>query len=217
MGTRAILCRALRVPSISQAGSAPQTAPMRVLELGAGDGTLMLGVARALAPAWPAVALTLLDRQSLVDQATIAAYGALGWRAAPEVADVLDWAACAADPVLQKSGAARWDLVVANLFLHHFEGPELRALLVAIARRCDRFLACEPRRGWLALGGSHLIGALGTNAVTREDSVSSVHAGFRGQELSSLWPGGGKDWRMREYRAGLFSHCFWAERKASQG
>ena len=39
----------------------PQAAPLRVLEIGAGDGSLMLGIAQALAPAWPKVELTLLD------------------------------------------------------------------------------------------------------------------------------------------------------------
>jgi hypothetical protein len=42
--------------------------------------------------------------------------------------------------------------------------------------------------------------------------VLSVHAGFRGSELSALWPRHPKGWRLREYPAGLFSHCLRAER-----
>jgi hypothetical protein len=38
-----------------------------------------------------------------------------------------------------------------------------------------------------------------------------VHAGFRAQELSALWPDQGA-WQLREYRAGLFSHAFLASR-----
>lgn len=211
MGTRAILSRALRGMRVSSRGHGG-TARLRVLELGAGDGTLMLGVAGVLARAWPAVALTLLDRQKLVDRATIERYAALGWTVSTEVADVFDWAACRSDPFSKEGAARHWDLVIANLFLHHFEARNLGALLGAIASRSDRFLACEPRRAWFALGGSHLIGALGANAVTREDAVLSVHAGFRGQELSALWPGPGDDWQVREHSAGLFSHCFCAER-----
>ena len=39
-----------------------------------GDGTLMLGVARALADTWPSVELRLLDRQDLVQPATLAGF-----------------------------------------------------------------------------------------------------------------------------------------------
>ena len=80
--------------------------------------------------------------------------------------------------------------------------------------RTERFFACEPRRARLALVGSHLIGVIGANSVTREDAVLSVHAGFQGKELSALWPGEPGQWDVKEYSAGLFSHCFCAERNA---
>ena len=44
--------------------------------------------------------------------------------------------------------------------------------------------------------GSHLTGVIGANAVTREDAVLSVHAGFNGIELSALWPAFGERWRI---------------------
>ena len=142
----------------------------------------------------------------------MAGYAALGWTAVESIADVADWARTANGPLHAQGTTPRWDLIVANLFMHHFEGAQLARLLAAIAQRCDNFFACEPRRAWLALAGSHLVGAIGANAVTREDAVLSVHAGFRGAELSALWPGRAADWRLREYPAGLFSHCFVAER-----
>jgi hypothetical protein len=89
---------------------------------------------------------------------------------------------------------------------------QLASLVQAIAQKSDRLLACEPRRGWFALMGSHLTGMIGANAVTREDAVLSVHAGFNGNELSALWPDYGERWRIQECAAGLFSHCFCAER-----
>jgi len=203
MRTRAILHQALQLSVASHSGKAS----LRILELGAGDGSLMLSVARDLAPTWPPVELTLLDRQDLVDHETIKCYGELGWTAVTSVVDVLDWAA-------EKSDAApvRWDLIVANLFLHHFEGAQLADLLAAITRRSDRFLACEPRRDWFALAASHLAGVIGAGAVTREDAVLSVHAGFRKKEITALWPANGDEWRVQEYSAGFFSHCFRAER-----
>jgi hypothetical protein len=210
--------RAMRTPSIMLTALKDMTlwrhqvTPLRVLELGAGDGSLMLGVAPSLVRKWPQVELTLLDAQALVEPATIRRYAELGWTATTEVADVLDWAAAPSDPLLPGGGAARWDVIVANLFLHHFEGAQLDAVLRAVAARTDRFFACEPRRAWLALAGSHLVGAIGANAVTREDAVLSVHAGWRGNELSALWPARGEEWQLEEYSAGLFSHCFRAQR-----
>ena len=121
MRTRAALVHSLRqiVPAPGQ--------PLRVLELGAGDGTLLLGVARDLAPAWPAVELTLLDRQALVADATVADYARYGWTARSSVMDVLDWARAATSA--PSAAASRWDVVIANLFLHHFDGPELTRVL----------------------------------------------------------------------------------------
>lgn len=207
MGTRGIILRELRAMRLARL----ELEPLRVLEIGAGDGSLMLGVAQALSGAWPKVALTLLDRQALLTPATVAAYHEFGWTAVAELGDVLDWAAPDTS-VLPSSATPRWDLVIANLFLHHFENEQLARLLQAIAEKSDRLLACEPRRDWLALAGAHLTGLIGANAVTREDAVLSVHAGFAGHELSALWPSDGEPWLIQERAAGLFSHCFSAER-----
>jgi hypothetical protein len=205
MGTRAIVARAWQALLPTHRAAAP----LKILELGAGDGSLLLGVARLLAPAWPPVHLTLLDRQDIVSPATRAGYAALGWTVEVQRADVLDWAARAAQA---PADAPPWDLVSTSLFLHHFEGAQLDALLAGIARSATRFVACEPRREWLALGGSHLVAAIGANAVTRHDAVASVHAGFRGSELTVAWPGPAAAWQCREFGAGLFGHVFSAQR-----
>ncbi len=211
MGTCAILAAELQaVVARSPSGRTP----VRVLELGAGDGTLMLRVAHALKPRWPAVQLALLDRVDLLDGTTRAGYAAAGWTATPHTLDALDWARRQdGESAAAGSGEPLWDLVVANLFLHHFEAEDLQLLLAAIASRSQAFVACEPRRSGWALAGSHWIGALGAGSVTRADAVTSVHAGFCGQELSALWaPRAG--WALAERPAGLFSHCFRAERTA---
>ena len=225
MGTRAMVCSGWQ----ALVGARRAGAALRILELGAGDGTLLLGVARALQPAWPHVQLSLLDRQNIVSVAALASYADLGWSVNVEVADVLAWAQPArAEAAARSSGgldslagrpsaptavpAPRWDLISTTLFLHHFEGAELDALLAAIAARSQRFFACEPRRAGLALAASHLVGAIGANAVTRQDAGLSVRAGFRANEIAARWPGAGADWTCREYAAGLFSHCFSAQR-----
>jgi len=201
MGTRRILRRAL----LPYGTERQKELPLRVLELGAGDGTLMLGFARLVHAVWPPVELTLLDRVDLISPETRAGFGKLGWHAAAAVSDVLDWA---------QNASQSFDLIVANLFLHHFNTAQLRGLLESIAARSAGFFACEPRRSRLALLGSHLIGAIGANAVTRADSVASVRAGFAGAEIGDLWSSGAGRWTVQEYPAGLFSHCFHARCEA---
>jgi SAM-dependent methyltransferase len=201
MGARRILARAM-----ARALADAPARPLRILELGCGDGRLMLEVARRRGDRWPEARLDLLDRQPIVDAATIAAYAAAGWQAQPVIADVMDWAV---------DDGEHWDLIVANLFLHHFDGDELRRLLMACGRRADALAACEPRRSRFALAASHLIFFLGANAVTRHDGVLSVRAGFVGRELASAWPEDAAAWRVQEYDDGLFTHCLVASRRRS--
>jgi hypothetical protein len=201
MGARRILARAIARAVPDDPGRA-----LRFIELGCGDGRLMLDVARHRGDRWPGASLDLLDRQPLVDDATLAAYAAAGWRARPLVADVDDWAAA-------NDAGEGWDVVVANLFLHHFDGAALRRVLAACARRSDALVACEPRRSRFALAASHLIFFLGANEVTRHDGVLSVRAGFVDRELVSAWPGEAAAWRLDEYDDGLFTHCFVAARR----
>jgi hypothetical protein len=181
-----------------------RSGPRTILELGAGDGSMMLRLAQRRAAAWQDVRVTLLDRLDLVTPQTLEGFRELGWTPRAVAMDVFDWAAA--------SEAATWDIVIANLFMHHFSSAELRLLLGAIAARTRLFVCCEPKRSALPLAGSHLIGLLGAGPVTRQDAVSSVRAGFRAQELSELWPEP-RHWELQEYPAGLFSHCFLAMRK----
>jgi hypothetical protein len=213
MGSAAILARAL-------ARVRPAAPPRRIVELGAGDGTLLLRVARRLG--WRDVELTLLDRVDLLDDATRAAYAALGWRVRARRGCVLDWARASTDRDAAGAGAGagggageHYDLCVASLFLHHFAPDALGELLRGVAARADAFVALEPRRGRLARVGSRLVALLGANAVTRADAVTSVDAGFAGHELSSSWPSG--PWHLVERAAGPFAHTFVATRSADDG
>jgi hypothetical protein len=177
--------------------------PRTLLELGAGDGSLLLRLAHRKAAAWPALQVTLLDRLNLVSNETLGELRAFGWTPRVVAADVFDW--------LEKTREAQWDIVFANLFMHHFSSTELQRLLAWIAARSRVFFSCEPRRAALPLAASHLVGLIGAGPVTRRDAVLSVRAGFRAQELSGLWPDT-RDFKLREYPAGLFSHCFLAVR-----
>lgn len=176
--------------------------PRRILELGGGDATLVLRLAQALRPRWPEVDLTVLDCHDIVSPRTRAAYGKIGWKLNVLRQDALRWAT--------ETDARHYDLCVTTLFLHHFDGDALARLVAAIAKRCDAFIACEPRRSVLALIGSQAIGLLGANRVTQEDAVTSVKAGFSGNELTVLWPVGEHRWSCEEYAAPPFTHCFTA-------
>jgi len=182
------------------------TPPHRILELGAGDGTLMLRLARVLAARWPGVELTLLDRQDLVSAETRDAYRELGWQVSVATNDVLDWA--------RSPDQSYYDLCVTTLFLHHFQEPDLRTILAAVAARSRAFVACEPQRdawGWL---GSRLVGLIGGNRITRSDAVTSVAAGFDGQELGLAWPDSSDRWEIEESRAFPFTHRFSARARS---
>lgn len=178
-------------------------APKRIIELGTGDGTLMLRLAKRFADEWKNVHVTLLDRQDLVNEETRAEFGRLGWQVETLCADVNAWAA--------QQNDAHWDVCIANLFIHHFDEKQIGALFAALAARSDFFIACEPRRERLPFYMSHLVGFVGANDVTREDAVLSVRAGFRGKELSALWPQD-QGWKLEERAARLFSHLFIADR-----
>jgi Methyltransferase domain len=179
--------------------------PRIILDIGAGDGTFLLQVARRLAPQWPDVTAVLLDRQDIVTSQTREEFAAIGWRTETICADVFAF--------LGALHPTRVDIVTANLFLHHFPANQVAQLFAGTARVAQTFAACEPRRSSMAWFASHMVFALGCNGVTRHDAAVSVRAGFTGRELSGLWPRPG--WVLQEKAAPPFSHWFMAQRKAS--
>jgi len=168
-----------------------------LLELGAGDGTFALAVVERLPRPTASATVTLLDRAPCVPGDLAARFAARGWTMRILEADVFDGLDRFHEPV---------PAIIANLFLHHFDDARLAALLAHVARRSRVFVACEPRRSRTALAGSHLLGLIGCNDVTRHDAVVSVRAGFRGGEIGALWPRGGGP--VEERGRGLFSHSF---------
>ena len=171
----------------------------QIAELGAGDGTFALRVARRIRPA----GVTLLDRAPVVSDETLATFAAAGSPASVVRADAIAW---------MRDDGKRHDAIFVNLFLHHLGGEALAELLALAARRADVFVACEPRRSAFALTGSRLLGLIGCNDVTRHDAVVSVRAGFRDGEITALWPDKAA-WDIEERARGLFSHSFVAARR----
>lgn len=172
---------------------------IRVAEIGAGEGLLSLKLARTLMARGT---MFLVDRQPVVSRETIGRIEATGWRVEVVEADIFEWLEQGADV----------DAICATLFLHHFEGEALRRLLALVAAKAKMFAVAETLRDPVALWFARKLWMIGCNEVTQHDAEISVRAGFRGKELSELWPAGG-GWRLEERRHGLFSHFFAAERR----
>jgi hypothetical protein len=87
-------------------------------------------------------------------------------------------------------------VLVANLFLHHFEGEAMDQL----ATLCEQFqFLCfaEPWRHRLGLVQGAILFPV-VNAVTRHDMIVSIRAGFRPGELPNLLRLDPDKWRIRE-------------------
>jgi hypothetical protein len=194
MRNHAIMAGALRNQLNGQA-------PKQIIEIGAGDGNFLLQVAQKISGNWPNVSVTLLDRQNIVTPQILASFTSLSWHAEAVTADVFDW--------LPAGGPAQ--VIIANLFLHHFHDLSLAGMFRAIADRTRLFIAIEPYRAPLPLLCSRLLWAVGCNRVTRHDAMVSVRAGFQGGDLSAFWPDK-QTWQLTEQPAGPFSHLFMAQK-----
>jgi len=155
MGNHRWLCRTLQQPDLEG---------RHVLELGAGDGALAQRAWREGA-SQPA-------RWSAIDLAPMPAEwpGEASWLQS----DLFS---------LQELPDA--EIVVTNLFLHHFHNHQLEILGRRLPSSCRTFLACEPaRRRVHSLQGRLLSVLAGLSQVTRHDMLASIRAGFTGNELA---------------------------------
>jgi hypothetical protein len=175
------------------------------VELGAGDGDLLLKVARRLGNDWRGTEATLVDLQDLLSSETRNGFHQAGWKVSVAKVDAFDWS--------RTAGGNCPQVVLTNLFLHHFQSHEIKHLLKAIRQSSDFVVAVEPRRSLLSLVFSRLVCFIGCNEVTRHDAPASVCAGFVGNELSTIWGGTDEDWQLSERRAGLFGHLFVARKR----
>lgn len=190
----AIMARSLREHFYDQP-------PRTLIDIGSGDGTFILSVARKLAPDWQNVSVILVDRQDIVSPETLAAFRALRWNPQIVATDVFEFL----------EGYSKPCAVTANLFLHHFHDDELARLLKAVAHVAQFFVACEPWRASVPLLLGKMLWAIGCNDVSRHDALVSIRAGFTAQELSALWPEPAR-WNLQECRAWLFTHLFIANK-----
>jgi len=178
------------------------TAPCHIADLGGGDGRFFLRVARLLPLS--ASQVTIVDRLNIVSRQTKDGLARLGWKSRAVQTDVFTW-------VHQQNGRV-WDVMAANLFLHHFTEAQLSKLFADASKLSRMFVALEPRRSVLALVFGRCVRLIGCNHVTRHDAPASVRAGFSGNELTRLWPSD-RNWALEEHQAGWFGHMFVARWK----
>jgi len=182
--------------------------PAQLVEVGAGDGTFLLEVVRRLPSSWGHSRATLVERQNIFSVCIAQEFAKLGWELETIQADVFDWCD-------NSAGQVQGEIIIANLFLHHFAPPQLAYLLCSLSRRAQVVVSVEPRRSLWSLVFSRMVGIIGCNPVTQHDAPASVRAGFKGRELSEVWPRREK-WSLREHEAGAFSHLFVATRLESR-
>jgi len=104
------------------------------------------------------------------------------------------------------------EVLLANLFLHHFELPQLRLLGRRLAPRTQLFLAAEPARYHIhSLLGRLLCALTGLHPVTCYDMQVSIRAGFQGEELRRSL-GLGPEWTCTAEARPFGSYRFIARR-----
>jgi hypothetical protein len=144
-----------------------------VWEIGAGEGRLL----QRLATRDPEIPLTGCDL-------------------APRPADLPDRIVWRQGDVFDELPTASGGVLVANLFLHHFEDP-LLARFGSLLSNFGALCINEPCRSSLAIAQGRLLLPF-VGPVTRHDMLVSIRAGFRRGELPErlgLKTGG---WRVRE-------------------
>jgi hypothetical protein len=159
-----------------------QTPIACLLEWGAGNGTLLRSLASALNPS------PLLFGTDLVAPPP-------GWNGKWSQGDLLS---PTAPPLpLPASGST---VILANLFLHHFETANLTLLGAHLDDpRVSTLLITEPwRHSAFWLGAHALTRARQMGRVTRHDAPISVRAGFRRGELASALKLNPLNWMIEE-------------------
>jgi len=162
----------------------------RITELGAGDGELSLRLMNA--GICPAAAMHAMDL-------------------APRPIHWPQEAAWTCGDVLAKD-LPESEIVIANLFLHHFTFEGLEILGARLSPATRLIVAAEPARHWIhTILGRLFCEIAELNHVQRHDMQVSIRAGFRGDELRQAL-GLGDEWRVSVRSHPLGGYRFMAER-----
>lgn len=90
------------------------------------------------------------------------------------------------------------EVLVANLFLHHFTDEQLRVLGSSISPKTRIILAAEPERRWQhTVMGRFFCWLAELHPITRFDMQVSIRAGFRDDELATSLGLDARIWRWQ--------------------
>lgn len=104
------------------------------------------------------------------------------------------------------------EVLIANLFLHHFQDDQLQILGNRISPRTRLIIAAEPARYPIhSVLGRALCSLAQFHAITRHDMQVSIRAGFRGDELAKAL-GLGPEWTCHAIAAVKGAYQFLASR-----
>lgn len=148
----------------------------RVLEVAAGQGHLLSSLAK---------------RGVLSEAAQVAAFDAACPR--PEnCPEGVEWTVCRAEEFTEYSN---YDVILVCHFLHQLPTEALREL-GAQFRHARLVIAAEPRRHPLAVGLCKASRLIGFSEFGIGDALTSIHAGFRGDELTKMLGLDAAQWRF---------------------
>lgn len=109
----------------------------------------------------------------------------------------------------------RYPVIVANLFLHHFDSAQLAQLGRTWNDSAQLIVACEPWRARIFQTGFALLCALiRAHPVSRHDGRVSIEAGFRGPELPQWLCLDPKKWQWQIHSHPLGTYRMIARRRA---
>lgn len=151
----------------------PDATEKGIVEIGAGDGDLAN------------------DLHKRFPRSRVEAYDLV-----PKSATVADGITWHSGDLLTMPPAESGGVLVANLFLHHFDEADL-AILGRWMSGFRVIIACEPDRAKLPLVLSRLLFPF-INDVTRHDMVVSIKAGFAKGELPECLGLAGGGWKIEE-------------------
>lgn len=169
--------------SLQAAGAAPRA---RIVELAAGDGSLGWHLFHTLPGSndWIYTGVDLCDRPAR-------------WP------HFWNWEQ---GDVREAESLAHAEIVIANHILHQFSESDLERIGTRLGSTTRLLLLNEPARRSLHLWQARLAFVLGMNYVSRHDALTSIRAGFLGDELPSLLglSPGHWEWQTRTTALGAY-------------
>lgn len=158
---------------------------MRIVELGAGDGSFARALFRHLPPDY-SMRFTAVDLAPRPPD----------WPDDPR----FEWRQ---EDIFLSDALPEADGVLACLMLHHFDDPALGALATRLTNA--RFLiAREPARQWPWM--RFLLYPFRLNRVTKHDMKISIEAGFLGSELADALGLRSPEWAVTTHETALNAH-----------